>query len=141
MTEQSPRPLPVDLTEEGAVRGFFAVDPRSDVPPYSQLRRRVIEARGRGTLAPGTRLPPVRRLAIWLDLAPNTVAKAYRELEAAGVIETRGRSGSFVRAASDAEERALALTREYLKTLRGLGLTAREGRSLLDRVLEEDAPG
>jgi DNA-binding transcriptional regulator YhcF (GntR family) len=143
VTDQDPRPLPLDLGDEEAARGFFAVEQGSDVPPYSQLRRRVIDARARGALAPGTRLPPVRRLATWLDLAPNTVAKAYRELEAAGVIETRGRSGSFVRAASDAEDRALALTRDYLAALRGLGLTARQGRSLLDRVLEERslAPG
>jgi DNA-binding transcriptional regulator YhcF (GntR family) len=65
-------------------------------PPYRQLvdgLRRQIE---RGTLLPGDRIPPVRALADELGLAPNTVARAYRELEDGGWIEGRGRAGTFV---------------------------------------------
>lgn len=50
----------------------------------------------RGTLLPGVRLPTVRALAEQLDLAPNTVARAYRELEQDGWLEGRGRAGTFV---------------------------------------------
>ena len=58
---------------------------------------RAIEARiRRGSLAPGERLPTVRALASELGLAANTVAKAYRRLEEDGLIEGRGRSGTYV---------------------------------------------
>jgi DNA-binding transcriptional regulator YhcF (GntR family) len=58
---------------------------------------RAIEGRiHRGSIGPGARLPTVRALADQLDLAPNTVAKAYRRLEEHGLIEGRGRQGTFV---------------------------------------------
>jgi DNA-binding transcriptional regulator YhcF (GntR family) len=65
-------------------------------PPYRQVAdgvRRLIE---RGSLLPGDRIPPVRTLAQQLDLAPNTVARAYRDLEDDGWIVGRGRAGTFV---------------------------------------------
>ncbi len=72
------------------------VDPDSSVAPYEQVRASVTSLVRSGQLAPHTRLPAVRRLAVDLGLAANTVARAYRELEAAGVVETRGRLGTFV---------------------------------------------
>jgi DNA-binding transcriptional regulator YhcF (GntR family) len=74
----------------------LSVDPASGAPPYEQLRRQVVEQVAAGMLRPGARLPPVRRLAEDLGLAAGTVARAYRELEAAGVVETRGRAGTVV---------------------------------------------
>lgn len=72
----------------------------------------------------GTRLPTVRRLAADLGLAPNTVARAYKELEAVGFIETRGRAGSFVRAAPDSvEQQALSAAQTYVERLRELGVS------------------
>ncbi|MEL4359335.1 MULTISPECIES: GntR family transcriptional regulator [unclassified Luteococcus] len=65
-------------------------------PPYSQLVNRVAEAISGGELPPGTKLPSVRALATALGLATNTVAKAYRQLEAEGQVETRGRNGTVV---------------------------------------------
>jgi len=65
-------------------------------PPYEQVRdqlRRLIES---GVLLPGDRVPTVRSLADDLGLAPNTVARAYRELEEAGWLVGRGRAGTFV---------------------------------------------
>ena len=62
----------------------------------AQLREQITAAAVAGSLPAGTKLPTVRALADQLGLAPNTVAKAYRELENAGVIETRGRAGSYV---------------------------------------------
>ena len=75
---------------------LITLDHRSPVPPYEQVREQIRDRVARGKLAPGTRLPTVRGLATDLGLAPNTVARAYRELEALGVIETRGRAGSVV---------------------------------------------
>ncbi|MEV5085276.1 GntR family transcriptional regulator, partial [Streptomyces sp. NPDC056159] len=69
-------------------------------PPYEQVRAQISEQARSGALPVGYRLPTVRGLAESLGLAANTVAKAYRALEADGVIETRGRNGTFVAAAA-----------------------------------------
>src|SRR3982751_5707969 len=79
-----------------------AIDAASPVPPYEQLRRQLARQIGDRTLAVGTRLPTVRRLAADLGLAVNTVARAYRELEESGLVETRGRAGTFVAASGEA---------------------------------------
>jgi len=72
------------------------VDTSSSVPPYEQIRDQVTTMAVSGVLAVGTRLPAIRQLAADLGLANGTVARAYRELEATGVIESRGRHGTFV---------------------------------------------
>ena len=72
-----------------------SVDPSSGVPPFEQVREGIRAQVESGELEPGFRLPPVRSLADALGLAVNTVARAYKELEAQGVVETRGRAGTF----------------------------------------------
>ncbi|MGA9160487.1 MAG: GntR family transcriptional regulator [Actinomycetota bacterium] len=72
------------------------LDERSPRPLSDQLAATLAERIHRGTLAPGSRLPTVRALAEDVGLAPNTVAKAYQTLEAEGLIEGRGRRGTFV---------------------------------------------
>lgn len=72
------------------------IDRSSREPVSTQLRRGVGEAVDAGRLLPGDRLPTIRELASRLDVAPNTVAKAYRELELDGVVKGRGRRGTFV---------------------------------------------
>jgi len=64
--------------------------------PYEQVRDRIAALIESGSLLPGDRLPTVRSCAEQLELAPNTVARAYRELEDAGWIVGRGRAGTFV---------------------------------------------
>ncbi|GAA3859606.1 GntR family transcriptional regulator [Streptomyces lacrimifluminis] len=92
-------------------------------PPYEQVRAQISEQARAGTLPVGYRLPTVRGLAESLGLAPNTVAKAYRALESDGVIETRGRNGTYVAAAGSAAERGAALAaQEYVERVRRLGL-------------------
>jgi DNA-binding transcriptional regulator YhcF (GntR family) len=73
------------------------VDLASAVPPYEQLRVQIADLITLGTLRPGARLPSVRQLAADLGLAGGTVARAYRELEHAGLVEGRGRHGTLVR--------------------------------------------
>ncbi|EST39758.1 hypothetical protein N566_00165 [Streptomycetaceae bacterium MP113-05] len=86
----------------------IVVDAGAPEAPYEQLRAQIAEQARAGALPVGYRLPTVRGLAQDLGLAANTVAKAYRALEADGVIETRGRKGTFVAAAGDAADRELA---------------------------------
>ncbi|MBE7186807.1 MAG: GntR family transcriptional regulator, partial [Jatrophihabitans endophyticus] len=72
------------------------IDRGSAVPPYEQVRTELTARIRRGELPVGTRLPTVRALADELGLAVNTVARVYRELEAAGLVRTQGRAGTFV---------------------------------------------
>lgn len=72
------------------------LDPAARTPPSAQLRDAIARQIRSGVLGPGERMPPVRALAAELGIAPNTVARAYRELEAAGLLEGRGRHGTFV---------------------------------------------
>ncbi len=72
------------------------IDPKSGVPFYRQIIEQVKFAIARGDLQPGDQLPTVRRLAVDLSINPNTVIRAYRELEIGGVLETHQGSGTFV---------------------------------------------
>lgn len=100
------------------------IDPDEAVPPFEQLRRRIVELVRDGELIAGTKLPTVRGLAEDLHIAPNTVAKTYRELEKLGVIETRGRAGTFVADTGDpTRTRAQQITTGYVASVRALGMT------------------
>ncbi|MFR0353613.1 GntR family transcriptional regulator [Streptomyces sediminimaris] len=91
--------------------------------PYEQVRAQISEQARSGALPVGYRLPTVRGLAESLGLAANTVAKAYRALESDGVIETRGRNGTYVAAAGPAAQRELASAAQvYVERVRRLGL-------------------
>lgn len=77
---------------------WFNVDQRSSTPIYQQLVEGVKEAVARGVLASGDKLPSVRELAAQITINPNTIAKAYQELEREGIIETLRGRGTFVAA-------------------------------------------
>ncbi|MDX2852884.1 MULTISPECIES: GntR family transcriptional regulator [Streptomycetaceae] len=111
----------------------ITVRPDAATAPYEQLREQIADQARSGALPVGYRLPTVRGLADDLGLAANTVAKAYRALETDGVIETRGRNGTFVAAAGDAAAReAAAAASAYAQRVRRLGL---------DRAAAEAAVG
>lgn len=112
----------------------LSVDPESGVPPFEQVREGIRSQVDSGVLAPGFRLPPVRALATSLDLAANTVARAYKELEVLGVVETRGRAGTFVagRGVSRAVRTAAAT---YVASARSLGLSDGEALEAVRRAL------
>jgi GntR family transcriptional regulator len=101
---------------------WLQVDTRARRPLFDQLRNKIIDAIRDGTLAPGTRLPTVRELAGQLGLAVNTVARTYRELESAGVVETRGRFGTFVARVDPSDSAMADAARSYLDVAHGLGL-------------------
>ncbi|WP_454137434.1 GntR family transcriptional regulator [Microbacterium paulum] len=100
---------------------MIVIDPASPVPPFEQLRSQIVAEIAADELVPGERLPTVRRLAEDLGVAPGTVARAYRELETAGFIETRGRNGTFVAAYADAAtrqaQRAASVFAEQIRAL------------------------
>ncbi len=74
----------------------FLIDNKSGVPFYRQIIEQVKFSIARNDLGPGDRLPTVRQLAVDLSINPNTVLRAYRELEIEGVIETHQGSGTFI---------------------------------------------
>lgn len=101
---------------------MLRVDPGLPTPPFEQIKNQIIEQRVAGELPAGHRLPPVRHLAVELGVAPNTVARAYRELEASGVIETRGRHGSFITPLPATRTQAEEAAHDYVRRLRTLGI-------------------
>src|ERR1700739_3489351 len=75
----------------------FRVDPHSVVPPYLQIVQQVRQALRMGLLEVGDQLPPVREVVSATAINPNTVLKAYRDLEREGLVEARAGHGAFVR--------------------------------------------
>ena len=112
---------------------MITVDPAAPEAPYEQVREQIRAQVLAGTLVPGTKLPTVRRLADDLGLATNTVARAYRELEALGVIETRGRAGSVV-TGGGVERAAREAAHEYAVSLEALGVGVDEAVALVRRA-------
>jgi DNA-binding transcriptional regulator YhcF (GntR family) len=116
------------------------IDATSTVPPFEQVRSQIAAQVVGGELPTGTRLPTVRRLAAELGLAVNTVARAYRELEALGVVATRGRQGTFVTSdvldaqAQGATSPTAELARSYARSAQRDGLTLAEALGLVERA-------
>lgn len=112
----------------------LTLDPASGVPPFEQVRDGIRAQVDAGALEPGVRLPPVRALAAELDLAANTVARAYKELEALGVVETRGRAGTFV--TGRGVQRSLReAASSYVATARSIGVSDAEALEAVRRAL------
>jgi GntR family transcriptional regulator len=116
-------------------------NPSSGVPIYLQLMEQVKHAIETGAIKPGEQLPSIRPLAEELVINPNTVAKAYRELEHEGAIELRQGAGAFVSANAasqrDAEKlkAAKVLVAQGIERLRARGLTDEEIRRLVEAEL------
>ena len=116
----------------------ISIDHDSAVPPFEQVRLRIAELAATGRLAAGHRLPPVRTLATDLGLAANTVARAYRELEQAGLVETRGRAGTVVTArAAQTPVAAQKAARTYADAMRRLGIPDEQALALVQAALKD----
>lgn len=120
---------------------IFSLDPASGVPFYRQIIDRVLLAVADGRLKPGAQLPTVRQLAVDLAVNPNTVAKAYREMEIRGIVETEQGTGTFVshrKVDRPNAERRKALARlvdQFLSQATALGFSAEElGEALIERA-------
>ncbi|MDQ6780711.1 MAG: GntR family transcriptional regulator [Candidatus Eremiobacteraeota bacterium] len=129
------------------MRPIFTVDPHTGVPIYLQLMEQVKRAVALGVLAPGERLPTVKQLASELTVNPNTVARAIRELEREGVIETSQGRGSFVRGDHAVDTAAQGLAGAAASSLdaavretKSMGLARKTVHALFDQALERWYP-
>ena len=116
------------------------LDPSAREPLSEQLRSVLAARIASGRLAPGERLPTVRDLAAELEIAPNTVAKAYRDLTSAGSIAGRGRRGTFVSerppiALGDGDARLAEAAEIYARRARQLGFGPSAARDAADSAL------
>lgn len=121
----------------------LTVDPRSGVPIYLQVIEQIKRSVAVGVLTAGEQLPTVKQLALDLTINPNTVAKAYRELERDGVIETAPGRGSFVKgngavdttraAATDVARHAIEAA---VREAKSIGLSADDVRKLANTAID-----
>jgi GntR family transcriptional regulator len=117
----------------------FALDQRSGVPVYRQLIDQVLSGIASSTLALGVQLPTVRQVAVDLSINPNTVMRAYRELEIRGVLDTQQGTGTFIAQKQvkqdDAEHRRRLsqLVNEFVARAGGEGFTVVD---LIDQLQE-----
>ena len=122
---------------------FINIDPSSGLPIYLQIAQQIKTAVAMGRLQPEDPLPSVRQLAVELAVNPNTVARAYLDLEIEGVIYKRQGAGTFV--SSQGVEMSKGERRRVLNELLekalvegvNLGLSERELRDAFERVLEK----
>jgi GntR family transcriptional regulator len=93
---------------------FFKVDVSSGIPLYLQLKEEIKKAFFQGFFSPGEKLPPVREMALSLKVNPNTVARAYQELEKEGYVSSRIGKGTFFKKSSLKEKEKLKLLQPHL---------------------------
>lgn len=120
----------------GGLGEWVRLDHQAGTPLFDQLRTQIIDRVRDGRLTPGTRLPTVRDLAGQLGLAVNTVARSYRELEAAGVLETRGRFGTFVARVDPADNAMAAAAHAFAEAARALGIDKAQALRYLDSAFD-----
>ena len=121
----------------------FRLDARSGVPTYIQLVEQVRRGILLGYLHDGEQLPTVREVAAALVVNPNTVAKAYREMERAGLVAPRAGQGTFVvggvdRVPAATYARLSSRLRGWLRSAHQAGLDRDQVRALVTAILDED---
>lgn len=122
----------------------FSLDATNGIPFYKQIIHQVEMAIAGGRLKTGDQLPTVRSLAVELQINPNTVARAYNELEIRGIVNTQQGSGTFIGDPPvrmpdiDRDRRLAELTRSLLSHAASYGFTLRE---IIDYLTELDENG
>jgi len=117
----------------------FALDLHTGVPVYRQLIDQVRAGIASGTLLAGKQLPTVRQLAVDLAINPNTVMRAYRELELGGLLETHQGTGTFIankkveKASVERERQLVQMASEFAARAGAAGFTVED---LIDRLRE-----
>ncbi|MGP0221311.1 GntR family transcriptional regulator [Paenarthrobacter sp. NCHU4564] len=126
------------MTPADGFPGSWRPNTNSGVALFEQLRLRIIELADSGKLPVGSKLPPVRNLAGVLDVAPHTVARAYKELEAAGVVATRGRNGTVVCPRDDRWGALAAVAAQYAAAAKAQGASFAEAVQLFAAAYDAD---
>lgn len=117
---------------------MISIDSASAVPPYEQIRLQFQRQITDGALLVGAKLPTIRDLASDLGLAVNTVARAYKELESDGFVQTRARAGTVVASsADDTKNRAEAAAIEFTSQMMRLGIKPDVALELVAKALHE----
>jgi GntR family transcriptional regulator len=122
----------------------FRLDLKSGVPVYRQIIDQVHAARASGGVHPGDRLPTVRQLAVDLSINPNTVMRAYRELELTGALTTHQGTGTFITNAkveqntAERERKLDQLVAEFVARAGREGFTLKELRSRLKELVNQE---
>lgn len=115
----------------------IVVETGSGVPPWRQVRDQILSLVERGQLAIGAHLPAIRQLATDLGVAPGTVARAYKELESEGILQTARRHGTVVAAAPSGPADPLRVAAEtFAETARALGVDDRTATAAIQRALD-----
>jgi GntR family transcriptional regulator len=118
---------------------LFRINPSTGLPLYLQLMEQIKHAIETGALKAGEQLPTIRKVAEDLVVNPNTVVRAYRELQREGIIELRHGSGAFVSESvgglAKVTRRAQTIVQAAVQRLADLGLTVDEIRRLFDNEL------
>ncbi len=121
---------------------IFRIHPSSGVPLYLQLMEQIKHAVETGALREGDQLPTIRKVAEDLVMNPNTVVRAYRELEHEGVLVLKHGSGAFIRESAGERGRLVRKAQGVLQTvierLRGMGLTDDELRRVFENELAQE---
>lgn len=121
----------------------FKLDFRSPLPLHEQIRRELRFLIFSGTLSEGDQLPPIRQLAVSLNVNPNTVARVYREMEQEGILSTHPGRGSFVSGVpgdirqDERDEQIRQESRHLLERARELGYDGRDLVRLLKEIIKE----
>jgi GntR family transcriptional regulator len=121
----------------------FSLDPSNGVPIYRQIIQQIEYAILSGRMVPGDRLPTIRSLAVELKTNPNTIAKAYGELEIRGILATQVGSGTYIsdkrpEPEDDGLKRKISeLVGRFIRDLSGLGVEKRELSRLISEYKEE----
>ncbi|HET8988321.1 MAG TPA: GntR family transcriptional regulator [Humibacillus sp.] len=124
----------------GDVTVEIAVDLAGHVPPFEQVRAQIADLIAAGRLLPGDQLPTVRALAADLGLASNTVARAYKALEAGGLVEAHSRAGTRVANGQHTAEVALvALAAKFAAAAHGAGLSEARAVEVVRTALRSQA--
>jgi len=127
----------MERNDQSATKFEFALDLHSGVPVYRQIIDQVRSGVASGSLSAGDQLPTVRQLAVDLAINPNTVMRAYRELELGGLIETHQGTGTFVankkieKSTAERERRLGQIVGEFAARAGAAGYTVEE---LIDRL-------
>lgn len=119
---------------------IFRLNPASGIPLYLQLIAQVKHAVETGALREGDRLPTIRKVAEELVMNPNTVVRAYRELEHEGLVEVRHGSGAYIKETGDRARvmrKAQAVVQSAVERLEALELTEDEIRRVFENELAQ----